>query len=88
MLRPLWATEQAPIDHIVALVRRQHGCATRAQLIALGLPARTVSNWLARRRLFAVYAGVYALGRPLSTPLERAAAAVPAVRAPERRATG
>ncbi|HET9105213.1 MAG TPA: type IV toxin-antitoxin system AbiEi family antitoxin domain-containing protein [Solirubrobacteraceae bacterium] len=60
----------------VALAQRQHGCVTWAQLIALGLPASTLAGWITRGRLFVVHTGVYAVGRPLATPLEYAAAAV------------
>ena len=63
-------------EHSVALAQRQHGCVTWAQLIGLGLPASTIGSWVQRGRLFAVHAGVYAVGRPLSEPLELAAAAV------------
>lgn len=61
---------------IVAIARDQHGCITRAQLLALGLSATTIAEWVARGRLFRIHAGVYAVGRPLSTPVERAAAAL------------
>lgn len=64
------------IAAVVALAVRQHGCVTRAQLLELGVAARTIGEWIRRGRLFPVHAGVYAVGRPLTTPVERAAAAV------------
>jgi very-short-patch-repair endonuclease len=46
------------------LVRAQHGVVTRQQLFDLGLGYRAVEHRLATGRLHAVFAGVYAVGRP------------------------
>jgi hypothetical protein len=59
---------------IRAKARRQHGLITRAQLLALGLSAKAIMHRLGRN-LFPVHRGVYAVGRPVETPLQRAAAA-------------
>ncbi len=61
---------------IIALALRQNGLATRAQLLDIGLGEAAIA-WRCRTgRLFRVYLGVYGVGRPPFTPLERAAAAV------------
>ncbi|MGH2915596.1 MAG: type IV toxin-antitoxin system AbiEi family antitoxin domain-containing protein [Solirubrobacteraceae bacterium] len=58
------------------LATRQHGNVTRRQLAAIGMAGQEIA-WRTRRgRLYRVHRGVYAVGRPPSTPLERAAAAV------------
>jgi Transcriptional regulator, AbiEi antitoxin len=67
---------QIPQRPEVAIARRQHRIITRAQLLALGLSPDTIkrlvrAGWLHREHL-----GVYAVGTPATTPLERAAAAV------------
>lgn len=55
---------------------RQQGNVTRAQLLALGV----IDMWISRRLrsgfLHRVFPGVYAVGRPPTNPVERAAAAV------------
>lgn len=61
---------------IAQLARDQWGCVTRAQLLALGLSSATIARRVKTGRLFPVYPGVYAVGRPLLAPIERAAAAV------------
>ena len=61
---------------IVATARRQHGLITRRQLFELDLSDSGISWRCATGRLFRVHAGVYAVGRPPDTPLQRAAAAV------------
>jgi hypothetical protein len=61
---------------IVAGALRQHGLITRAQLLELGLSESGIAWRCATGRLFRVYTGVYAVGRPPNTPLQRAAAAV------------
>lgn len=63
-------------DAVVALARRQHGNVTRAQLLRLGVGKAAIVHRCRSGRLFRVHLGVYALGRPPSLPLERAAAAV------------
>lgn len=65
-----------PDAAVAELARRQHGVVTREQLLRLGLGTDAVSYRCRRKRLFRVHLGVYALGRPPSLPLERAAAAV------------
>jgi predicted transcriptional regulator of viral defense system len=61
---------------IAALAHRQHGNVTRAQLLRLGLNPTAISKRVRRGRLYRGHNGVYAVGRPPKTPLERAAAAV------------
>lgn len=61
---------------IVALSRRQHGLVTRGQLLELGVGESAIASRCRRGRLFRVHLGVYAVGRPPMTPVERAAAAV------------
>ena len=66
----------AIVAAIIAVARRQHGCIMRSQLLRLGLSATTVAEWVTRGRLFRIHDGVYAVGRPLTTPVEHAAAAL------------
>ena len=61
---------------IAQIARGQHGNVTRPQLLALGLASSSIAWRLSRGRLFRLYPGVYAVGRPPTTPLERASAAV------------
>jgi hypothetical protein len=46
-----------------ALSRRQHGVVTRAQLLALGMPAETIRGRIERGHLHPLWPGVYAVGR-------------------------
>lgn len=46
------------------LVRRQHGVVARRQLLARGLSATAVRHRVATGRLFPLWRGVYAVGRP------------------------
>lgn len=46
------------------LARDQNGVVSRRQLIADGVPARTISNAIKRFCLFPVFVGVYLVGRP------------------------
>lgn len=59
-----------------ALAVRQHRCVTRVQLLALGLSRQQVSYWARNGRLHREHQGVYSLGSPAMTALERASAAV------------
>jgi predicted transcriptional regulator of viral defense system len=61
---------------IVALARRQHGNVTRQQLLRLGLDEEAIKYQVRIGLLFRVHRGVYAVGRPPTTALEKAAAAV------------
>jgi hypothetical protein len=66
-----------PVDvAIVALAGRQHGNVTRAQLLRLGLGRAAIAYRVRTGRLYRAHLGVFAVGRPPRTPLERAAAAV------------
>jgi very-short-patch-repair endonuclease len=58
------------------LADRQHGHATREQLLALGLSARAIAARIRAGKLIRVHAGVYAVGAPRRTALAMAAAAV------------
>lgn len=53
-----------------------HGSVTRATLLGAGVGRRAIQQALTDGRLHRVHAGVYAVGRPLTTPLEHANAAV------------
>jgi predicted transcriptional regulator of viral defense system/very-short-patch-repair endonuclease len=44
------------------LAERQHGVVTRGQLAALGIPERTIGDWVGRGRLRRLHRGVYAVG--------------------------
>jgi very-short-patch-repair endonuclease len=69
--------EKVPIDaQISRLADRQHGHATREQLLALGLSARAIAARIRAGKLIRVHAGVYAVGAPRRTALAKAAAAV------------
>jgi len=57
--------ESAPDRAIAALAARQGGAVSRAQLLALGLSAKTVDRRLQAGRLHAVHRGAYAVGHPL-----------------------
>lgn len=66
-----------PADaQIAALAGRQHGNVTRRQLHAVGLTDGDIAYRVKIGRLHRVYTGVYSVGRPPRTNLERAAAAV------------
>ncbi len=69
-------TSKPPDAAIARLAARQHGNITCAQLHALGLSKKAIARRVARGWLHKVHRGVYAVGRPPRTPLERAAAAV------------
>lgn len=62
--------------YIRQLAERQHGNVTRQQLLALGIPARTIHSRVESGSLIRVHAGVYAAGYRRVEPIARAAAAV------------
>ena len=63
--------------HRIALAARQHGNVTHDQLTALSASRRRRSPTALRLgRLHRIHHGVFSVGRPPGTPLERAAAAV------------
>lgn len=61
---------------MAAVAHRQHGYITRCQLLKLGLGSGGIKYRVELGRLIAVYAGVYAVGHVIGTPVARAAAAV------------
>ena len=61
---------------LIALALRQQGQITSAQLRHLGFSEADIRRRCQRRMLLRIHRGVYSVGRPASTPLERAAAAV------------
>lgn len=66
-----------PFDaRIAEAADRQHGNVTRRQLIALGMNPSQIAYRVKIGRLHLVHRGVYAVGRPPRTALERASAAV------------
>ncbi len=67
---------QNPDQAIAKLAAGQHGNVTRSQLLGIGLTRKAIDYRRRSGRLHRVYPGVYAVGRPPSSPRERAAAAV------------
>jgi very-short-patch-repair endonuclease len=61
---------------IVAVAQRHHGNVTRHELLALGLGSAAIQHRVRTAMLHRVHLGVYAVGHPPRTPLEKAAAAV------------
>ena len=47
---------------IAAIVRRQHGVISRAQLVEAGMPPSTLGEWTRAGHLHRLYRGVYAVG--------------------------
>ena len=65
------------IDAAIARVAaRQHGNITRLALVDIGLTDESIAHRVRCGRLFRIHRGVFAVGRPPRTPLERASAAV------------
>src|SRR3954454_5501606 len=58
------STPQPRRGDLWRLVNDQHGVITRAQLLELGVSARSVEHRLKNGRLHPLMRGVYALGRP------------------------
>ena len=58
------------------IASQQSGNITRSQLVRLGLDDDAIRYRVRTGRLYRVFRGVYSVGRPPSTPLEKAAAAV------------
>ncbi len=54
---------------IAALAAQQRGLVTRKQLLAAGIPERSVSRRLAAGRLHRLHRGVYLVGHPVPPPL-------------------
>lgn len=63
-------------DKIAQIAVRQHGNVKRSQLLSLGVASTSINRRLRLGRLYRVYPGVYAVGRPPATALEKVAAAV------------
>ncbi len=61
---------------IGAVARRQQSNITVKQLNALGLGKQAIWYRVKQGRLYPVFRGVYSVGRPATTPVEQAAAAV------------
>jgi very-short-patch-repair endonuclease len=59
-----------------SLVKAQHGVVTRAQLLRLGFSSKAIEHRIDRGRLFPLWRGVYAVGRPGVSQLGRWNAAV------------
>lgn len=58
------------------MARRQHWVITRGQLLSLGFSSKAIRHRLERGRLYSLYQGVYAVGRPEPTQEGRWMAAV------------
>jgi hypothetical protein len=66
-----------PIDHLIAAIAvPQNGNITRGQLLELGLSSSAIDKRIRKGLLHRVFPGVYHVGTPARTPLERATAAV------------
>jgi hypothetical protein len=61
---------------IAAIAGRQHRNISREQLLDLGVGAGAITHRLKTGRFHREHAGVYAIGTPARTPLERSAAAI------------
>ncbi|MBV9425558.1 MAG: hypothetical protein JOZ98_21810 [Solirubrobacterales bacterium] len=71
------AGSDVPLDAaIAARAGRQHGIVTREQLLAVGLNDDGIGYRVELGRLHRVHPGVYSVGKPARTAVERAAAAV------------
>jgi hypothetical protein len=63
-------------QQITAISGQQQNNITRRQLLRLGLGRNGIAHRALNGRLYRVHFGVYSVGRPPKTPLERASAAV------------
>src|ERR1700761_3323065 len=72
----VWSNSTARDRAAWALVRRQHGVLTRADLLGLGFSRRGIEHRVRSGRLHLISRGVYAVGRPELTPHGRWMAAV------------
>jgi hypothetical protein len=61
---------------IAQIAALQLGNITRPQLLGLGMSPPAIARWVKTGRLYRLHRGVYSVGCPPVTPLERAAAAV------------
>jgi hypothetical protein len=69
--------DKSHIDPTIAqIASTQHGNVTWSQLLAAGVHRDAIRYRVKTGRLFPAFRGVYAVGRPPSTPLEKAATAV------------
>jgi very-short-patch-repair endonuclease len=64
------------VENVRRLAEAQGGHVTREQLLAVGIPRRTVEDWIRRGRLIRIYRGVYAVGHLPTNPLDRAKGAL------------
>jgi Transcriptional regulator, AbiEi antitoxin len=65
------------IDRLIAeIAAKQHGNITRPQLITLGISDSGIAYRVRLGRLHRVFHGVYAVGHPPTSPIQRASAAV------------
>ena len=69
--------DKGRIEHQIAqIAQRQQGNITRGQLLALGVHPDTIKRWVRLGRLHRVHRGVYSVGRPPTTNLEKASGVV------------
>ncbi len=67
---------EPPDAAVAAVAVTQFGNVTRSQLLALGVSSRGITRRIEAGRLYRVFRGVYAVGRPPNLPLEWASAAL------------
>jgi hypothetical protein len=71
-------TRFEPVEFEVVEASRPHGNVTRQQLLDLGMTSSGIARRVRAGRLFPSWSGVYGVGRPPRSPLEKADAAVKA----------
>jgi very-short-patch-repair endonuclease len=64
-----YPSDHSPARRAWALARRQHDVIAHFQLVELGFHAQAIKHRIARGRLYALWRGVYAVGRPTVTQL-------------------